>query len=75
MDKSIFTIEDTVLIKYNRPNETYAYTQLNMPVQETVIVVPEYITAIADYAFYYCDHITKVVLPKGLTSIGNYNNS
>ena len=37
----------------------------------TDLVVPEGVTAIPNYAFYYCDGITSVSLPEGLTSIGS----
>ena len=38
----------------------------------TDLVIPEGVTAIPDYAFYYCDDITSVSLPEGVTSIGSY---
>ena len=38
----------------------------------TDLVIPEGVTAIPDYAFYYCDDITSISLPEGVTSIGSY---
>ena len=38
----------------------------------TDLVVPEEVTAIPNYAFYYCDDITSISLPEGVTSIGSY---
>ena len=37
----------------------------------TDLVIPEGVTAIPDYAFYYCDNITSISLPEGVTSIGS----
>ena len=37
----------------------------------TDLVVPEGVTTIPNYAFYYCDDITSVTLPESLTSIGS----
>ena len=35
------------------------------------IEIPESVTKIADMAFYYCTSLKKVILPSGLTSLGN----
>ena len=34
--------------------------------------IPEGVTAIADYAFYYCDGIKRVSIPEYVTTIGEY---
>ncbi len=38
----------------------------------TELVIPEGLTQIGTYAFYYCKDLTKVTLPESLTSIGAY---
>ena len=38
----------------------------------TDAVVPEGVTAIGNYAFFYCDSITSIVLPDSVTSIGDF---
>ena len=66
---------------YKGTNDQYAHPlrcnskQKNLYLDEELItdlVVPEEVTAILDYAFYYCDDITSVSLPESLTSIGSY---
>ncbi len=39
----------------------------------TRLAIPEGVTNIGDYAFYYCEGITGVQLPSSLRSIGNYS--
>ena len=39
---------------------------------ETHIVIPEGVVAIADEAFYECRELISVVIPSSVTSIGNY---
>lgn len=36
------------------------------------VVLKEYITAIADYAFEYCTNLTSITIPDNVTSIGDY---
>lgn len=36
------------------------------------IILPDTVTQIAEYAFYYCGEITKVKLPDGINFIGRY---
>ena len=38
----------------------------------TDFVVPQGLTSIGDYAFYFCTSLTEISLPQGLTSIGYY---
>jgi hypothetical protein len=34
--------------------------------------IPEGVTSIGSYAFYYCEGLTSITLPEGVTSIGSY---
>ena len=34
--------------------------------------IPDGVTSIGDYAFYYCDNLTSITIPDGVTSIGDY---
>ena len=34
--------------------------------------IPNSVTSIGDYAFYYCDYLTNVTIPNSVISIGNY---
>ena len=36
------------------------------------LVVPDSVTNIGDYAFYYCTSLTSIVIPDSVTSIGSY---
>lgn len=54
---SDFIIENGTLIQYTGPGGD--------------VVVPEGITAIREQAFYQCDTLHSITLPKGLTSIGS----
>ena len=38
----------------------------------TDLVIPEGVTAIPDYAFYYCADIISMTIPTGVSSIGSY---
>ena len=38
----------------------------------TAITIPEGVTSIGSYAFYYCRSLTSITLPEGVTSIGSY---
>ena len=38
----------------------------------TTVTIPDYITCIGDYAFYYCSNLTSITIPESVTSIGNY---
>ena len=38
----------------------------------TNLVIPNTLTQIKNYAFYYCSSLTSITIPKGVTSIGNY---
>ena len=38
----------------------------------TSVVIPDSVTSIGSYAFYYCTSLTSVVIPDSVTSIGNY---
>ena len=35
-------------------------------------VIPEDVTKIGDYAFYYCTGLTSIIIPNGVTAIGSY---
>ncbi len=39
---------------------------------DTVIVIPDGITSIADYAFAYCTELISITIPNRVTSIGDY---
>ena len=36
------------------------------------VIIPDCVTEIGDYAFYYCDSLTSVTIPDSVTSIGSY---
>ncbi len=38
----------------------------------TEVVIPEGITSIGNYSFYYCQSITNVIIPNSVKSIGDY---
>ena len=38
----------------------------------TSFVIPNSVTSIGDYAFYYCDSLTSITIPDSVTSIGDY---
>jgi len=40
--------------------------------KDTSFVIPDGVTSIGNYAFYYCDSITSVTIPNSVTSIGAY---
>ncbi len=39
---------------------------------QTELTIPNYVTKIYDYAFYYCDSLTNVTIGNSVTSIGDY---
>ena len=39
---------------------------------ETTYTIPESVTSIGDYAFYYCNNLTSITIPDSVTSIGSY---
>nr|MBQ4458444.1 leucine-rich repeat protein [Clostridia bacterium] len=38
---------------------------------QTVIIIPDFISIIPDYAFFYCESLMEVVIPDSVTSIGD----
>ena len=38
----------------------------------TDIIIPNGITTIGDYAFYYCDRLVSVTIPESVTTINNF---
>ena len=38
----------------------------------TALVIPDNVTNIRDYAFYYCTGLKSITIPNSVTSIGNY---
>ena len=54
-------------------NPVYYARHLFLNDQEiTELVIPEGVTEIKDYAFYFCTAFTSVIIPDCVTSIGNY---
>lgn len=53
---SNFEIKDGVLVKYKG--------------NSSVVVIPDGVISIGDFAFNYRDNLTSIVIPNGLTSIG-----
>ena len=51
-------------------NRAFYNYSLNRTITE--VVIPEKVTAIGEYAFYYCKDLAKVNIPSGVTSIGAY---
>ena len=55
--------------QYSNPNGPHQTLTLNgVTVKE--VTIPNTVTAIKDYAFYYCEGITSITIPEGVTSIG-----
>ena len=42
------------------------------PAGLTAYTIPEDVTGIGDYAFYYCQNLTEIAVPSSVTRIGNY---
>lgn len=53
---SDFNIIDNVLVEYLG--------------SESIVTIPEGVTSIGDYAFYYCTPLESVIIPEGVVSIG-----
>ena len=48
----------------------HLYTDENTEI--TDLVIPDGVTTIDNYAFYYCSSLSSVTIPEGVTSIGDY---
>lgn len=59
IDGVLFDKKQNILHKYPRSSE------------ETSYVVPDFVTSIADYAFFGCRNLTEVKIPDSVTSIGH----
>ena len=50
----------------------YAHNLYLNGVLVTDLVIPDSVTSIGEYAFYYCSGLTSVTIPDSVTSIGDY---
>ena len=60
VDGVLFNKNKTELIQYPIGNKRNSYT------------IPDSVTSIGDWAFYYCESLTSVTIPDSVTSIGEY---
>ena len=59
----LFNISKTILIQYPLGNSSTTYT------------IPNTVTSISDYAFYFAQHLISISIPASVTSIGVFANS
>ena len=38
----------------------------------TILIIPDSVTSIGNYAFYHCNNLTSITIPDSVTSIGNH---
>ncbi len=69
-DTGVLTISGTGAMKnYSSYSSVPWYTYSSYI---KTVVLPDGITSIGDWAFYYCTSLTSVTIPDSVTSIGNY---
>lgn len=82
VDGVLFSKDGTRLINYpyTRPGSSYDVPQGTVIIGEsafsdapvlTKITLPDTITTIERYAFYWCDHLAEINIPEGVTNIDN----
>jgi uncharacterized repeat protein (TIGR02543 family) len=60
LEGSLYNKEETTLLQYAVGQE------------ENTFIIPDEVTSIGDYAFYWCESLTNIGIPEGVTSIGDY---
>ena len=72
----IGTCTDTEIVipaKYNDlPVKAISYKAFEHEYHVISIAIPESVTSIGDYAFYYCTNLMSVTIHEGVTTIGDY---
>ena len=58
--------------RYSNPLYYAKHLYSDEDTEITDLVIPEGVTSIGDYAFYYCSSLTSVTIPGSVTSIGDY---
>jgi hypothetical protein len=60
IDGNLYSKDKTILIQYAKGKTDKTFT------------IPDNVTSIGNYAFYYCSSLTSIVIPDSVTSIGNW---
>ena len=67
--------EEYLSFKLNEDGESYSVTDCDTSTEGELTIPATYnglpVTAIGDYAFYYCDALTNVTVPDSVTTIGD----
>ncbi len=58
VDGVLFDKNKTILVQYPADNERISFS------------IPDSVTSIDDYAFYYCTRLTSIIIPDNVTTIG-----
>ena len=75
---SVSNCDETYISKINNDNGYIIYSDekekilLGYNGNETELVIPDYITIINKYAFYFCKNLTSVEIGNGVSGIGKY---